>query len=259
MKAIILAAGVGGRLSPLTDHKPKCLVELAGIPLLCRQINTLRGAGITDITVVAGYLADQIWQISGIRVIRNQKYESTNMVESLFCARQVMTGNEDLIISYGDIVYESKTLSSLLSCKNPVCLTVDRNWKHYWKLRMEDPLKDAETLKLDSAGLVRELGKKPISYEEIEGQYIGLIKVRSDHVKKLDIIHSSMDPKAFYDGKDYWNMYMTSFIQHLIDLGVAVRACPINNGWLEVDTLQDLEIYHKMLEEGTLASYYHMD
>ena len=256
MKAIILAAGVGERLRPLTDHKPKCLVELAGIPLLKRQINTLQGAGITDITVVAGYLADQICQISGIRVIRNQKYDSTNMVESLFCAREVMTGDEDLVISYGDIVYESKTLLPLLSCGSPVCIIIDHQWKRYWELRMNDPLEDAETLKLDSDGRVRELGKKTNSYEEIQGQYIGLIKVRSDHVIKLDEIHSSMDPKALYDGKDYWNMYMTSFLQHLIDTGVPVRANPVNNGWLEVDTLQDLELYNKMFEEGSISNYY---
>ena len=121
---------------------------------------------------------------------------------------------------------------------------------------MNDPLEDAETLKLDSDGLVRELGKKPNSYEEIQGQYIGLIKVRSDHVKKLDEIYSSMDSKVLYDGKDYRNMYMTSFLQHLIDLGVPVRANPVNNGWLEVDTLQDLELYNKMFDEGSISNYY---
>ena len=76
MKAIILAAGVGERLRPLTDHKPKCLVELGGVPLLNRQINTLKSKGIVDITVVAGYLAEQIHKIPGIRVILNSKYET---------------------------------------------------------------------------------------------------------------------------------------------------------------------------------------
>ena len=256
MKAIILAAGIGERLRPLTDHKPKCLVQLAGIPLITRQIDTLSKSGVTDITVVAGYLADQICQIPGIHVIRNHKYNSTNMVESLFCAREVMTGNEDLIISYGDIVYESKTLSPLLSCEGPICIIIDRHWRRYWELRMDDPLQDAETLKLDEEGLVRELGKKPANYEEIQGQYIGLIKVRSDHVKKIDTIHSLMDSKAIYDGKNYSNMYMTSFLQHLINAGIPVQAKAVDNGWLEVDTLQDHELYNKMLEEGSLVNYY---
>jgi choline kinase len=259
MKAIILAAGTGERLRPLTNHKPKCLVEIAGISLLSRQIKTLKKAGITDITVVAGYLADQICQVSGINVIRNPKYDSTNMVASLFCAREVMTGDEDLIISYGDIVYESKTLSPLLSSGSPISIIIDLQWKRYWKLRMDNPLEDAETLKLDGEGLVRELGKKPKNYEEIQGQYIGLIKIRFDQIKKIDDIYSSMDSKAIYDGKGFSNMYMTSFLQHLIDIGIPVRANLVNNGWLEVDTLQDYELYNKMLEEGSLVNYYNPD
>jgi len=259
MKAIILAAGTGERLRPLTNHKPKCLVEIAGISLLSRQIKTLKKAGITDITVVAGYLADQICQVSGINVIRNPKYDSNNMVASLFCAREVMTGDEDLIISYGDIVYESKTLSPLLSSGSPISIIIDLQWKRYWKLRMDNPLEDAETLKLDGEGLVRELGKKPKNYEEIQGQYIGLIKIRFDQIKKIDDIYSSMDSKAIYDGKGFSNMYMTSFLQHLIDIGIPVRANLVNNGWLEVDTLQDYELYNKMLEEGSLVNYYNPD
>ena len=59
MKAIILAAGTGSRLMPLTAEKPKCMVKLAGRPLLHRQIETLRGAGVDVIILVGGYRSDQ--------------------------------------------------------------------------------------------------------------------------------------------------------------------------------------------------------
>lgn len=82
MKAIILAAGQGTRLRPLTDHKPKCLVELAGKPMLEHQLTTLRGAGINEIHIVAGYCAEQLDR-SDITRHLNLDYASTNMVTTL--------------------------------------------------------------------------------------------------------------------------------------------------------------------------------
>ena len=245
MKAIILAAGQGTRLRPLTDDRPKCLVELAGKPLLEHQLETLRGAGIEDIHVVAGYRADQIRQPGVTRHI-NERFAETNMVATLFAAEQELTGESDLIISYGDIVYEPRVLEALLACGAPVCLTVDRAWRRYWADRMEDPLSDAETLKLKDGDRVVELGKKPRGPEEIEGQYMGLIKVRADHVRPLVALWYAMDRGATYDGKDFDNMYMTSFLQHMIDRKWDVRAAFIENGWLEIDTTDDL----RMADEG---------
>jgi choline kinase len=239
MKAIILAAGQGTRLRPLTDHKPKCLVELAGKPLLDYQLEVLRAAGVDDIHVVAGYCADQLDRPDFTRHI-NERYAETNMVNTLFAAESLMTGDADIIISYGDIVYEPQVLAALLAVDAPIGLAVDREWRRYWAARMDDPLADAETLKLTDGDRVVELGKKPGSYADIQGQYTGLIKIRADHVARLPDVWRAMDGNAIYDGKDYDNMYMTSFIQHLIDSGWEARAAFINNGWAEVDCETDL-------------------
>lgn len=241
LKAIILAAGQGTRLRPLTDDRPKCLVELAGRPLLDHQLDVLRAAGIDDIHVVAGYRADQIDR-PGVNRLVNERFDSTNMVATLFTAEALMTGEEDLIISYGDIVYEPRVLEALLACDAPVCLAVDREWRRYWQARMDDPLADAETLKLADGNRIVELGKKPGGYEDIEGQYMGLIRVRADHAAQLPAVWRAMDRDATYDGKDYDNMYLTSFIQHLIDIGWDVRAAFVDNGWLEIDEPGDLEM-----------------
>lgn len=241
MKAIILAAGQGTRLRPLTVDKPKCLVELAGKPLLEHQLATLRAGGIDDIHIVGGYRADQL-QRPGITLHINERFAETNMVATLFAAEAVMTGESDLIIGYGDIVYESRVLAALLAVDAPIALAVDREWRRYWAARMADPLRDAETLKLIDGGRVVELGKKPQSYDDIQGQYIGLIKVRADHVARLPDVWRAMDRDAIYDGKDYDNIYMTSLIQHLITSGWDARAALIDNGWAEVDCEADLEV-----------------
>ena len=103
MKAIILAAGEGKRLRPLTNNTPKCLVNLFGKSLLQWQIETFRSCQIDDISVVTGYRSELI-NLPGLKIFQNKKFETTNMVESLFCASQELS--EQTIVSYGDIIFE---------------------------------------------------------------------------------------------------------------------------------------------------------
>ena len=255
MRVVILAAGQGTRLAPLTDDRPKCMVELAGSSLLDHQFVTLKSLGISDITVVAGYRAEIIGS-AGFDMIVNPEYASSNMVYSLFCASSLLVDDDDFIIAYGDIVYESRVLTALLDSDAPMSVVVDTEWRRYWEQRMADPLVDAETLKINDQGLITELGKRPRDIDEIQGQYIGLIKVRKDRVVDLKDLYEAMDPGGTYDGQSYKQMYMTSFIQHAIDHGWPVRAVPISNGWLEVDTIADIELYRRMEAEGSLADFY---
>jgi choline kinase len=132
---------------------------------------------------------------------------------------------------------------------------VDRSWLRLWSIRTATPLADAETLKLDARGNIIELGRKPASYEEIEAQYMGLIRVRADVAPHWPAIYQALDPAGPYDGKSRDNMYMTSFLQHLIDQGQPVRAVPVDGGWLEVDSAGDLELYERLQTEGRLREY----
>lgn len=160
-RALILGAGQGTRLRPITDNMPKCLVPLDGISLLERQAATLARAGITEIQVATGYLARQVEE-RGFETSYNKRFASTNMVESLFCAKGFMKCDEDLIISYGDIVYNDENLTALLNCQEEIAIMVDQKWKDLWSLRLENPLDDAETLVLDGGGFITELDRKSV-------------------------------------------------------------------------------------------------
>ena len=65
-----------------------------------------------------------------------------------------------------------------------------------------------------------------------------------------------MDCNKEYDGKDFDNIYMTSFLQLLIDNGWKAKAVLVDNGWLEVDSVEDLEHYEKMAKDGKLDQFY---
>ena len=170
---VILAAGEGTRLRPYTDDRPKCMVEVDGISLLDRQIEVLHSESIEDIVLVTGYKAERITRPDVIKVL-NRRYAETNMVSSLFCAESYMSGGA--LVAYGDIVYSRNILRKLLSASADIAVAIDLDWEVYWHARNENVLDDAETLKLSGDGRILELGRKPISISEIEGQYMGLVK-----------------------------------------------------------------------------------
>lgn len=246
MKAIVLAAGQGVRLRPLTDNQPKCMVEFNGKAIIDYIVKALKEAQIADITVINGYKKDVLeahLSGQGIKFCTNEKYDSTNMVATLFAAEGEM--NDDIIISYADIIYPSHVIQKLKNDTSDFAVIVDKNWKELWQMRMENPLLDAETMKIDKQGFIYELGKKPTSYDEIQGQYIGLIKISKAFLPTVIEYYKSLDKTAIYDGKTFDNMFMTSFIQSLIDNIKRPKAVFIEGGWVEIDSVEDLEIYEK--------------
>lgn len=249
MKVIILAAGQGTRLRPYTDDKPKCMVALKGKPLLHHQLEALAHCGVqqADIALAAGYLQAALIA-PGIAQYRNEHYASTNMVGTLFAAQDFMQAGEDLIISYGDIVYRPEVFEKLLATQGDLVVAADLDWYDLWKMRMENPLDDAETFKMDADGRVRELGKKPNNRADAQAQYIGLIKISGHKVADFIAHYYGLDKTAYYDGKDFNNMYMTSLIQDMIDSSWHVQAALINRGWLEVDSVEDLQAYEGLAQ-----------
>ena len=189
MKIIVLAAGQGTRLRPLTENVPKCMVPLKGKPLIDYQLDLFKSKSINDITIVGGYLIEKL-KSKNVNLITNKVYATTNMVHSLFCAEKEL--NDDVIISYGDIVYNEKVLQKLIDSNENISIVVDKNWKEYWTARMDDPLVDAETLKIKD-GKIIEIGKKPNHYDDIEGQYIGLIKFSKKILKEIVQFYNGLD------------------------------------------------------------------
>jgi choline kinase len=227
------------------------MVPLAGRPLIAWQVDVLRACGVNDIALVTGYRAQELAGVSD-HTRHNPKFASTNMVYSLMCAEDLLDGEQDVLVCYSDIVYEASVLCALTESNAPISITVDKDWKKLWSVRFDNPLEDAETLTIDGNGNIVSIGQQPDSIAEIEAQYMGLIKFRADVVSRVVNHYHSLDRDRKYDGKDFENQYMTTFLQDLILSGIPISAVPISGGWLEVDSVSDLETYEKMHQEGQL-------
>jgi len=237
MKVVILAAGEGKRLRPLTLDRPKCLVEIDHKALLDYQLDVIRSAGIGDVVVVKGHL-ENLLKRPDIRFYLNERYEETNMVWTLFCARQELQGT--VVVSYGDIAYPLGILKTLMKFPRDICVVVDRAWETYWKERFSNPLDDAETLKMDSRGRIVEIGQRPERQEDIQGQYIGLMKFSVEGLAILKHVFDASLRSGDLCGKPPEKAYMTDMLQAVIDGGYDVWPVFAEGGWVEIDTMHDL-------------------
>ena len=260
MKAIILAAGEGKRLRPLTKEIPKCMVKLFGKSILERQIGVFQKAKIEQIIVVNGYKKEKII-IPNIQQYHNLDYNSTNMLETLFCVEKEF--EECIIISYGDIIFEDKVLKSLLESNEDISVIIDKKWEKYWHARMDEPINDVESLKTNSDGFITNIGEPVKKLEEIEGQYIGLMKFQNEGISRMKEFYKKMKKQSEETGKNPLNpkipfkkSYLTDFLRGLINDGNKIKAIPIENGWLELDTYQDYEKYNKWYSNQTLSKFY---
>lgn len=237
MRAIILAAGRGSRMKNLTDERPKCLVELRGKSLLDWQLNALREAGITEIAIVTGYKRELLAGC-GLVEFHNPRWAETNMVSSLACAAQWLeTG--PCVVSYSDIFYDASAVRGLMDCPAMIAVTYDANWRALWEKRFGDPLLDAETFRLNADGTLAEIGNKPKAMEEIEGQYMGLLRFTPNGWGEVLRIRSAL-PAEQCD-----RIHMTGTLQRVIEAGrVPVAAVPYRKEWGEVDSADDLAAYN---------------
>jgi len=257
LNAIILAAGEGKRLRPLTNEKPKGLVKLFGKTILERQIEIFIDSGITDISIVTGFNANMI-KFPMINYFHNPNFKITNMVETLFCAEEKL--NESTIISYGDIIFDKIVLEKLIESEYKMSVVVDLAWKQYWEVRFENPLEDVESLLLHD-GYITNIGQKPKNLEQIQGQYIGLMKFQNDGILHLKEFYkqakktSETSTNPLNSKIPFEQSYMTDLLQGMIDFGHKLKAITIEHDWLELDSFNDYQLYNKLYESNQLSKF----
>ena len=243
MKAIILAAGRGSRMKEMTDECPKCLVELRGKTLLEWQLDALKKAGIKEIAIVTGYKSELLSE-RGTKSFHNPRWAKTNMVSSLACADEWLQ-IEPCVVSYSDIFYESSAVSSLMTNTANIAVTYDPNWLMLWEKRFGDPLLDAETFRLNSDKTLAEIGNKPESVQEVQGQYMGLLRFTPVGWAEVLRIRKGLSP-AECD-----RMHMTGTLQKVIEAArIEIEAIPYALPWGEVDSVEDLKAYQEPSKSG---------
>jgi choline kinase len=245
MRALILAAGRGSRMGRLSDDRPKCLVDLNGQSLIERQVAALRRGGVDEIGVVRGYRAEMI-DLPGLSYFANERWAETNMVMSLTAAAPWLRSGS-VIVSYADIFYRSELVRGLAGAPGQLIISYDRAWRGLWTRRFANPLADAETFRIDGAGQLLEIGGKTTRIEDIEGQYMGLLKFTPAAWSAVETLLSTLDA-PIRDRLD-----ATGLLRRLLTgKELPIGTFGTDGQWGEIDNPEDVALYQNMVREGEL-------
>ena len=159
------------------------------------------------------------------------------MVTSLSCAESWLR-ETPCIVSYSDIFFATPAVASLIVSQAQLAVTYDPNWLSLWKKRFGDPLLDAETFRLNPDKTLAEIGNKPQSVGEVEGQYMGLLRFTPAGWAEVKRIRSALT------AAECDRMHMTGTLQKVIEAGqFSIAAIPERGEWGEVDSAEDLAAY----------------
>ncbi|PSJ37002.1 phosphocholine cytidylyltransferase family protein [Allosphingosinicella deserti] len=227
-KAVILSAGKGSRLLPLTAELPKCLIDLAGKSLLEWQLDVLQGAGITDIVVVTGFRDHLVDAIAakrrGVRTLFNPFYHVADNLGSVWMAREEFDG--DLLLLNGDTLVSDALVARVVAAETgPIAVTVDEKESY-----------DSDDMKvLRDGDRLRRIGKA-LEPGEYNAESIGLLAFRNGGAAAF--IRQVEAMMRTPDGTRRW--YLRA-IDELARAGADVRTVSIHGEeWQEVDFPEDV-------------------
>jgi len=152
-----------------------------------------------------------------------------------------------VVISYADIFYGQDVVRDLAATPGDLVVAYDPAWRTLWTRRFADPLSDAETFRTDASGKLIEIGRRTTRIDEIEGQYMGLLKFTPAAWRAVEDLLAGVDAKT----RD--RMDMTTLLGALLESGFSIQTVGITGQWGEIDSSGDLELYEKMIREGELC------
>ncbi len=228
MRAVILAAGVGKRLWPVTQHKPKCLIEIGGQTLLSRYLEVLASVQIRDVTIVVGYKQEMIRDAVGtqhrgvsISYLANEEFHRGS-ISSLWIARSALS--DDVVIMDADVLFHREILRRLVASPFTNCLLMDDTVKQTGE----------ECMVVVAGGRVIALSKQMPERYDVAGEGVGFLKVR-----RADTAHVIGSLKGYID-QGCWEMeYEDGLLQYFQDVKVGhekIGGLP----WTEIDFPEDI-------------------
>lgn len=235
MKALILAAGLGTRLAPITNDRPKSLVTVNGVPILFKQIENLHENGITDITVISGYKAEVLesevhakWP--EIKIINSIDYANTNNMYSAYLGKDAVAGSDFLMMN-ADVFYDSSVIKALLAFESANAIVTEIG--QY----IEESMKVIET-----DGRLVSISKQ-VPAEDAYGTTIDVYKF------------SNIGGAAFFEkcreyieDKKELTLWSEVALNEILP-EVIFKACPLDGRWLEIDNLDDLVAAEKLFKD----------
>ena len=215
--------------------------NINGKTLIQRQISLLQQNGISDITVVRGFEKEKFHH-KDVNFVNDDEFEEHEQLGSLIAAESEIVG--DILIIFGDIIFDSNILNQILDSNNDISIAVDLDWKESYRERTDNPIELAGKILLDGQKIIQLSERLSVEKKEFStGEFLGIIKLTSngsrilrDYLKKLKH-HAG----RFHDAESFKMAKLTDLLQHLIESNVEIKPIFVKGKWCEIDTPIDLE------------------
>jgi len=230
--AVILAAGAGTRLRPLTEDRPKCLLEVGGRALLDYQLEALAANDVREVLVVTGFCAEQIVERygTGVRTLYDAEYEATNNLHSLWTARKELAGR-DVLCLHADVLFHAAILGPCLEAEHDVTAVLDRTLVE-------------ETMKARVEGEhVVEIGKGVPAAQQF-GTFLGIARFApAASLALADSMEKLVEDDAHR--QSYFVACLPLLARQGLEIGYTLTG---GLPWAEIDTLEDLRGAEQVLK-----------
>ena len=246
IKAVILAAGLGSRISPLSNDCPKSLLQVVGIPIMERIIINAQNCGINEVVIVLGHLGKQIRSFVSKRFptlkvsfIMNDKYSETGTAYSLWLTKNATKG-KGFIKFDADVVFDIKILEQLISSDTENTFCIDRNIE----------LGAEETKATIDKDLCILHASKSSEQDNAVVRSIGIEKISANAAEKLyENLANMMAKEANFQAN-----YKTAY-DSLIANGITFHAIDISSlNWKDVNTRDDFKAANLMFKKPTIIN-----
>ncbi|MDB4945180.1 MAG: putative sugar nucleotidyltransferase [Labilithrix sp.] len=250
MRPILIGAGRGSRLEHNTNEIPKTLVHCMGRPMLEWILDSLAEGGFSrkDVIFICGYKADVLRaRYPEFTYVENTDWENNNILESLLYAREFL--KDGFVSSYTDILYRGSVVKDLVASSGDMVLGSDTDWRRRYVRRSNHPESDAEKMRAVGNRVVDI--SRIIPSDQATGEFIGVAKFTPKGAAELLAAYD--DAKAHcatLGDRPFQKAYLIHLFQRMIlEQGAQFECVDTHGGYMELDTLQDLE-YAKSWWEG---------
>lgn len=238
MQAIILAAGMGKRLGEYTQDNTKCMLEVNGIKLIDRALESLKNVNVSRVVIVVGYKGQNVKDYVGsdykgvpVLYVDNPNYDKTNNIYSLYLAKDYLL-EEDTLLLESDLIFDPDVLKVLLENEYPNIALVDKyeSWMDGTVVTLDD-----------ESRILRFIDKDHFKFEEIKGYYktVNIYKFSKEFSARYYVPFLTAYCIAL--GNNEYYEQVLRVILHLYD--APLKALPLQGQtWYEIDDVQDLDI-----------------
>ena len=241
MKAVVLAAGLGSRISELTNNIPKAMIKIENQYIFKIIINSLIKTGINELVIIVGYKSNLLktsikneYKDQNIKIsfITNTKYSSTNTMYSLWLARREL--DCPFIYLHGDLIFSYKMVKIFLESNKGNAILVDKRFPLDWN----------DAMKIIAHGNELKYMSKQITLNEMDGIAIGIYKFDYNGSKRLFEIISKLIAKGV----------VSSWVSEAINIlakntSINIELNKDSYPWADVDNLKDLKMGNKIFKE----------